>query len=127
MKDIVASATDVRTLRSLYGGNPLALHLVSAPIRDLFGGDVATFLSTDYAYFDGVHKLMEQHFARLTPLERIIVYWFAVPRELMPLDILVAKLGPTVPPRAVLVALESFFAVAWSPAGRWPTNGQRRF
>jgi len=107
MKDIAVATADVRALRRLYGGNPLALHLVSAPIRDLFGGDVATFLATDYAYFDGVHKLMEQHFARLTALEWTIVYWIAVQRELMPLDILVARLGPTVPAREVLVALES--------------------
>lgn len=107
LKDIVASPEDVHTLRHLYGGNPLALNLVSAPIRDLFGGDVATFLATDYAYFDGVHKLMGQHFARLTPLERTIVYWFAVQRELMSLDVLVARLGPTVPGREVLIALES--------------------
>jgi WD40 repeat protein/transcriptional regulator with XRE-family HTH domain len=107
MKDIVASEKDVRALRSLYDGNPLALNLVSGPIHELFGGDVATFLSTDYAYFDGVHKLMEQHFARLTPLERTIVYWFALQRELMPLDLLADKLGRAVPLRDVLVALES--------------------
>ncbi len=106
-KEVVVSEADVQTLRSLYDGNPLALNLVSGPIRDLFGGDVAAFLSTGYAYFDGVHKLMEQHFARLTPLERTIVYWFALQRELMPLDVLINKLGDTVPPRDVLVALES--------------------
>lgn len=107
MKDIVAATADVRALRRLYGGNPLALQLVAAPIRELFGGDVATFLATDYAYFDGIHKLMAQHFARLTPLEWTIVYWIAVQRELMPLDTLIARLTPTAPPREVLVALES--------------------
>lgn len=107
MKDIVVSEREVHALQNLYDGNPLALNLISGPIRDLFGGDIATFLSTGYAYFNGVHKLMEQHFARLTSLERTIVYWFALQRELMPLDMLLDKLGAEASPREVLAALES--------------------
>lgn len=106
-KGISTTDHQVEALRTHYHGNPLALNLVAGPIRDLFWGDVASFLASGYAYFDGVNKLMEQHFARLTPLERTIVDWFALQRELMPLEALINKLDGTVQRRDVLGALES--------------------
>src|SRR5262249_18360552 len=86
---------------------PLALQLVAEPIRELFGSDVGAFLATGDAFFNGVGQLLEQQFARATPLEQTILYWLAVERELVPLAGLLANLGEAVPQREVLAALES--------------------
>jgi transcriptional regulator with XRE-family HTH domain len=51
-RDITTTATSVSALARLYGGNPLALQLVSEPIRELFGGDVAAFLAMGDAFFN---------------------------------------------------------------------------
>src|SRR6266496_4069610 len=106
-KAIVGTAVDVGTLAQLYGGNPLALQLIAEPIRELFGGDVGAFLAMGDAFFNGVGKLLEQQFARATPLEQTILYWLALNRELVPFSALLADLGEAVPQRQVLVALES--------------------
>src|SRR5262249_48349686 len=106
-KDITATATKVSALSRLYGGNPLALQLVSEPIHELFGGDVAAFLAMGDAFFNGVGQLLAQQFGRSTPLEQTILYWLAIGRELVPLSALLANLGEAVPQRALLVALES--------------------
>jgi hypothetical protein len=34
-----------------YSGNPLALKLVSEPIRELFGGDIAAFLRRGHNFW----------------------------------------------------------------------------
>ena len=106
-RDIVATADDVGRLVHLYGGNPLALHLVTEPIRELFGSDVGAFLAAGDAFFNGLGKLMEQQCARTTPLEHDILYWLAIERELVSVSTLLAKLGEAVSKREVLVALES--------------------
>ncbi len=106
-KNIVGTATEVSALARLYGGNPLALQLVAEPIRELFGGDVGVFLSTGDAFFNGMGRLLEQQFARSTPLEQTLLYWLAIERELVSLSTLLATLGDAVPQREVLVTLES--------------------
>src|SRR5262249_29911282 len=106
-KNITATSTSVSALSRLYGGNPLALQLVSEPIHDLFGGDVAAFLALGDAFFNGVGQLLAQQFGRSTPLEQAIVYWLAIARELLPISALLANLGEAVPQRGALVALES--------------------
>ena len=106
-RDIVGTADDLRALVRLYGGNPLALHLVTEPISELFGGDIGAFLASGDAFFDGIAKLMEQQFARSTPLEQAIVRWLAIEREPVPISAVLSNLGETVPKRDVLEALES--------------------
>jgi WD40 repeat protein len=106
-KDIVSTERDVTALVRLYGGNPLALKLVSEPIRELFGGDVSLFLAVGDAFFNGVGKLLEQQFARSTSLEQAVLYWLAIERELVPIEILLADLSGAASQREVLQALES--------------------
>jgi WD40 repeat protein/DNA-binding XRE family transcriptional regulator len=106
-KDITGTPTTVSALARLYGGNPLALQLVSEPIHELFGGDVTAFLAMGDAFVGGVGQLLAQQFGRSTPLEQTILYWLAIERELAPLRALLAHLGDAVPQRALLVALES--------------------
>ena len=53
-KDVAGEPDHYVALTRLYGGNPLALSLVSEPIRDLFDGDIATFLVSGDAFFNGM-------------------------------------------------------------------------
>jgi len=64
-----------------YDGNPLALMLVAETIDELFTGDVAAFLQEETLIFDDIRHILEQQFARLSPLEREILVWLAIERE----------------------------------------------
>lgn len=106
-KDIVGTATDMTAMARLYGGNPLALNLVSEQIGDLFGGDLGAFLAAGSPFFGGVNKLLEQHFVRLTLVEQSILYWLAIEREQVLFSDLVANVGELVSPRELLHTLEA--------------------
>jgi WD40 repeat protein/transcriptional regulator with XRE-family HTH domain len=106
-RDITGTADQVTVLARLYGGNPLALQLVSEPIRELFAGDVGAFLEPGDVFVGGTGNLLDEHLVRSTPLEQAILYWLAIEREPVPLIALVAVLGKAVPQREVLAALQS--------------------
>lgn len=72
---------DETTLVTRYSGNPLALKLVADTIEDLFGGDLSAFLADDSLIFDDIRTVLDQHFLRLTDLERQILFWLAIERE----------------------------------------------
>jgi WD40 repeat protein len=76
--------TEWQTLVERYGGNPLALKIVSSSIQDFFNGSVTDFLTVlqqDTFIFDDIYDLLQQQFARLTLLEQQIMYWLAINRE----------------------------------------------
>ena len=106
-KAMAGAASDLDALARLYSGNPLALALVTEPIRELFDGDVAAFLAAGDAFFNGVGALLGAQFARSTPLEQALLCWLAVEREFAPLGALLADTGDAAPQREVLAALES--------------------
>jgi len=64
-----------------YSGNPLALKLIAETIQDLFAGDIGLFLAEETLIFDDIRTVLDQQFARLSPLEREIMIWLAVERE----------------------------------------------
>ena len=76
-----------RRLAQLYSGNPFALQLASAPIRDVFGGDIEAFLNSleekqeKVAVVSVVHDLLAQQFQRLSDMEKEVMYWLAIERE----------------------------------------------
>ncbi len=78
---LVTSAAEAAMLVDNYSGNPLALQIAAATIADFFGGDVAAFQQEEGALFDGIRLVLDQQFARLTPLERDILIWLAVERQ----------------------------------------------
>ncbi|GCE09781.1 NB-ARC domain-containing protein [Dictyobacter aurantiacus] len=79
-KGLFGSDNDWTNLIQLYSGNPLALKLVSEPIRDLFGGDIAVFLKSEDPSL-GIQDLLDQQFKRLSAQEKEIMYWLAIERE----------------------------------------------
>jgi WD40 repeat protein len=64
----------------LYQGNPLALDLAARHIKQVFGGDLTTFLDAGRSIFADLEELLDWHLNRLTKAETAIVDWLAVER-----------------------------------------------
>ena len=90
-----------------YAGNPLALQLVSEPVQEVFGGDIARFLHEEVSAFGDVNDLLDQHFYRLSDEEREIMYWLAIEREVVPLEELREDLAQPMPPGMLPEILDS--------------------
>ncbi|WP_299414461.1 NB-ARC domain-containing protein [Acaryochloris sp. IP29b_bin.148] len=78
-----ASRTDWNPLIEHYAGNPLALNIVRAAIRDYFDQDINQFLTvvqTSPFIFDDIRDLLSQQFQRLPALEQSILYWLGINR-----------------------------------------------
>ena len=75
------SAAGLNALVQHYSGNPLALKLVAETVQSIFDGSIAAFLQTETWVFADIHHVLEQQFARLTSLERELMFWLATVRE----------------------------------------------
>ena len=102
-----ASAAEVAQLVENYSGNPLALQIVAATIADFFGGDVAAFQQEEGQLFDGMRLVLDQQFARLSPLEREILIWLAIEREPVTVPMLRANFVQPVTTAPLLEALQA--------------------
>jgi WD40 repeat protein len=101
------STEETALLIESYSGNPLALQITAATIADFFDGDVTAFRQTEGAVFDGIRLVLDQQFARLSPLQRDILIWLALEREAIPLQRLRSNLGPSVSMQQLLEALQA--------------------
>ncbi len=90
-----------------YAGNPLALKIASATVREVFGGDIAAFLHEGPVLLHTVRQLLDYQFERLSPLERDMMHWLAIERDPVPLAELSEDLIGAVSKREVLAALKS--------------------
>lgn len=91
-------------------GNPLALKIVAATIKSLFGGNIRDFFNRGTMVFGDIWNLLEQQFNRLSPLEQQVMQWLAIARELVSLQELHADIIPKIPQRELLEVLESLSA-----------------
>lgn len=105
--DLVGTPEQKQILAAEYGNSPLALKIVANLIKDLFDGDIATFLSTDTTVFNNIRYLLAQQFERLSPLEQTISYWLAINRDWTSISILIEDITPPVSKKELLSALES--------------------
>ncbi len=94
-------------LMATYSGNPLALKIVATSIRELFGGDVEAFLGEEATVFNGIRRLLDQQYQRLTRLEKQVMLWLTLNREWVTIAELQADLVPPVPKHRLLETLES--------------------
>ncbi len=90
-----------------YSGNPLALNLAAQTAQDLFDGDITAFLDADTLIFDDIRDVLDQQFARLSPVEREIMGWLAVAREPISYAALRDLLAQPPSPRAMLESIRS--------------------
>jgi WD40 repeat protein len=89
-----------------YGYNPLALKIVATSIHSLFDGDIGQFLEQDATVFNGIRRLLDRQFERLSPLEQTVMYWLAVNREWTTIAELQQDIVPAVSRPQVLESLE---------------------
>lgn len=80
-KEALGSSQDQARLSEMYAGNPLALKIVAETISDLFGGEISQFLSEGTPIFGSIADLLTEQFARLAPLEQVVLRWLAIARE----------------------------------------------
>ncbi|MEZ4862433.1 MAG: BTAD domain-containing putative transcriptional regulator [Caldilineaceae bacterium] len=100
------TAAEAAQLVEHYSGNPLALQIVAATIADFFGGDVSAFQQEEGALFDGIRLVLDQQFARLSPLEREILVWLAIEREAITVPTLRSNFVQPVATASLLEALQ---------------------
>src|SRR5579859_3025792 len=102
----VGTEGDQERLIALYQGNPLALKIVADTIVDLFGGQIGAFLANDMVFFGSIADLLDEQFARLSPLEQSVLCWLAIAREPMTLDDLLSVSVVPLPRVDLLEAIE---------------------
>ncbi|PSB17958.1 hypothetical protein C7B76_08925 [filamentous cyanobacterium CCP2] len=106
-KGLSGSVDQQQQLCQSYGNNPLALKIVSTTIQELFDGRIDTFLAEGTLVFNGVRRLLDQQFERLTLLEQSVMYWLAINREWTSIAELSEDIKPSVSRTHLLEALES--------------------
>ncbi len=95
---------------SHYGGNPLALKIVAAGIRDLLGEDIQQFLellSQGILGFRDIEDLLSRQFERISNLEREVMYAVAIAREPITFQELQAELPSLTSKKHLLNTIES--------------------
>jgi WD40 repeat protein/transcriptional regulator with XRE-family HTH domain len=92
-----------------YSGNPLALKIAAATIHELFGGDIAAFVREGPVIPHTVQQHLAYQLARLSPLERDVMYWLAIERDLVSYEELCLDLALTsaMEKRELLMTLKS--------------------
>jgi hypothetical protein len=106
-KGLLGSAQQKQQLCDRYGCNPLALKIVATSIQDLFDGEIGEFLAQNTTVFNGLRRLLNRQFERLSPLEKTVMYRLAIKREWTTIAELAADLVPSVSRARLLEALES--------------------
>ncbi|MBD3887242.1 PD40 domain-containing protein [Phormidium tenue FACHB-886] len=106
-KGLVGSNEQKQVLCSCYSNSPLALKIVATSIQDLFEGDIDEFLKQETAIFNGIRRLLDQQFNRLSSLEQTIMYWLAINREWTTIAKLHEDILPTISKANLLESLES--------------------
>lgn len=110
LESVYGSPEQKRCLCELYGYSPLALKIVSTAIQDLFEGEVAQFLEHRSVIFNGIRRLLDPQFQRLSPLEMTIMFWLAIDHGQTTVKQLHRDLIPPVSQASILQALE---ALTW--------------
>ncbi len=106
-RGLSGSETDKQSLCEVYDCSPLAIKIVAASIQTLFAGQVGAFLKEETIIFNGIRRLLDQQFERLSELEQAIMYWLAIDREWISMGELETALVPSVPRHSLLETLES--------------------
>ncbi|MBW4521180.1 MAG: hypothetical protein KME16_15960 [Scytolyngbya sp. HA4215-MV1] len=95
-------------LVDLYGGNPLALKVITTMIEEIFNGNVAAFLSQNTMVLgDRLRSIVQQQLERLSELEKEIVYWLMIERYPVSFTHLQKTLLSQPPGSALLEAIAS--------------------
>src|SRR6266508_4237872 len=107
-KQLAGTSEQWAELCARFGGNGLALNLVGESIRELFGGEVGSFLQEagSSSVFGGMRRLLDEQVERSSAAEQQVLRVLAVEREGVRVAEMLAALGPRVGRGAALEAVE---------------------
>jgi uncharacterized protein YeeX (DUF496 family) len=95
-------------LIQLYRGNPAALKFAATTIQELFDGNISRFIAQSSLVIGDIFaNLLNEHFQRLSDLEKAVMYWLAIAQQPISLSQLKAKLLAGVSSSELLRVLES--------------------
>lgn len=77
----ICNSDEWQNLTTSYSGNPLALKIVLATVRDVFDGSITQFLEQGTIAFGDITLLLDEQFQRLSEFEKQTMYWLAIARE----------------------------------------------
>lgn len=106
-KELFGTAAEWDSFIDHYAGNPLALKMAGAIVRDLSAGDLAAFLRQGPVTPLTLQQVLDQQFQRLSDLERDLLYWLAIERDQVSLEQLSADFIGDVSTRKLLRAIQS--------------------
>ncbi|ABW31152.1 WD40 domain-containing protein [Acaryochloris marina] len=106
-QELIGTQDHKQQLCEACGCSPLALKITASSIHELFDGNIAQFLFEKTIVFNGVRRLLNQQFERLSSQERSIMYWLAINREWTSISELDDDLIPKIPRSHLLESLES--------------------
>jgi WD40 repeat protein len=106
-KELRGTDTEKRQLCEIYNDSPLALKIVTSSIQNLFDGEIQAFFQTETIVFNGIRRLLDQQFERLSELEKTIMFWLAINRKWTSIAELNEDIVPPVSRSHLLEALES--------------------
>jgi WD40 repeat protein/predicted transcriptional regulator len=105
----LGSESDWQTLINRYAGNPLALRIIATTVKELFNSNISEFLAQGTTVFGDIRDLLDQHFYRLSPLEKEVMYWLTLNREPVSITELREDIVAPISQAKLLEALESLF------------------
>lgn len=105
-KGLVGTSEQRHLLGNRYGNSPLALKIIATSIQSLFEGSIAAFLQENTFVFNGIRRLLDQQFDRLSPLEQSVMFWLAINREWTTIGEMHEDILPTMLKSKILEALE---------------------
>ena len=106
-KGLVGSSEELDSLSELYQGNPRFLKLVVSSIKELFAGNITDFLDSNTVVVAGIRHHLDRQYARLSILEKQLLYWLAFKGKPVTSEELRRKVHPITSPAKLLEALES--------------------
>lgn len=106
-KGLVGTAAEKQRLGDRYSNSPLALKIVATSIQTLFDGNINDFLHEDTLIFNGIRRLFDQQFQRLSALEKTLMFWLAINREWTSFAELQTDLVPAISKGKLLESLEA--------------------
>lgn len=105
-KGLVGTKEQKQELCDRYGNNPQILKIAAASICDLFDGDIGEFLQENTLIFNGIRRLLDEQFHRLSDWEQSIMYWLVINREWTSIADLRNDMVPAITNADLLAALE---------------------
>jgi WD40 repeat protein len=89
-----------------YGGNPLALKIVSSIAADLFNGNISKLIQHKSLIVGEINDILEQQFNRLSVLGKSFLYWLTIKQEPVNESDLSTEIFPSISPGLLIETIQ---------------------